>query len=279
MRKGINIWTFRDQSDLPRCMALARAAGFEGIELAFALEEGPINPSSTAEDMRAIVRAAQAAGIEITSLASPVSWKYNMISDDREVRARCRELTARSLELAQALEADTVLIVPGFTGPFMAGPPAVRDYDVAYNRALEELSALAPVAARCGVVIGVENVWNRFLTSPIEMRGLIDQVAQPSVQAFFDVGNVLRTGYPEHWIRALGQRIKRVHFKDYKINVGTLEGFVDLLTGDVNYPEVMAALREVGYDGWCIAEIGPRRWQPESTLEATSRAMDIIFSA
>lgn len=279
MKKGINIWAFRDQSDLPQCMGLARAAGFQGIELSYELDGGSIGPAASIQDMRAIVRAAEGVGIEIVSLASPVGFTHNMISDDPAVRMRCRDLTARSLELAQALGTDAVLVVPGFVGPSMAGPPAVQDYDVAYRHALEELSALATVAERCGVAICVENVWNRFLDSPIEMRSLIDAVGSPSVQAYLDVGNVLRTGYPEHWIRALGPRIKRVHFKDFRMAAGTGEGFVDLLTGDVNYPVVMSALGEVGYNGWCTAELPPRRYWPETTIDAASRAMDAIFSA
>jgi hexulose-6-phosphate isomerase len=103
-------------------------------------------------------------------------------------------------------------------------------------------------------------------------------VGHPFVQSYFDVGNVLRSGYPEHWIRVLGSRIRKVHFKDYKADVGTLAGFVELLSGDVDYPAVMAALREVGYDGWCIAEIAPRHLWPESVLSATSQAMDLIFA-
>ena len=106
----------------------------------------------------------------------------------------------------------------------------------------------------------------------------MDRVGHPYVQCYFDVGNVVRSGYPEHWIRVLGPRIKKVHFKDYRINVGTLAGAVELLAGDVNYPAVRDALRDVGYDGWCIAEIGPRQHWPDSVLRATSDAMDLILS-
>jgi hexulose-6-phosphate isomerase len=110
------------------------------------------------------------------------------------------------------------------------------------------------------------------------MRDFIDRVNYPYVGCYFDVGNVLRTSYPEHWIRVLGSRIKKIHFKDYRINVGTLDGFVELLTGDVDFPAVVDALQDIGYDGWCIAEIGPRKRWPASTLDATARAMDLILN-
>jgi len=278
MKKGINIWTFRDQTDLRRCMNLAREAGFEGIELAYALD-GPIGPESTAEDMKAVVRMAEEEDIQICSLATGVLWRFNLVSEDEQERETAKKHVRKGLELAGALEVDTMLVVPGFTGPFQAGAPVIRDYEAAYTRALENLRELGAVAEQYGVYIGVENVWNKFLSSPIEMRDFIDRVRHPYVQSYFDVGNVLRTGYPEHWICVLGSRIKKVHFKDFKTDVGTLDGFVELLTGDVNFPAVMQALRDIGYDDWCIAEIGPRTFWPESVLEATAQAMDLIFAA
>ena len=211
MKKGINIWTFPHQADLRRCMTLAREAGFEGIELAYALE-GPIGPDSTSEDMRAIVQLAAEVGIEISSLATGVLWRFNLVSEDEGEREAAKAHIRKELELAGALEVDTALVVPGFTGPFQAGPPVVSDYTAAYDRALEALRELGPVAEANGVYIGVENVWNKFLGSPIEMRDFVDRVGHPYVQCYFDVGNVLRTGYPEHWIRVLGSRIKKVHF-------------------------------------------------------------------
>ncbi|MEA3345383.1 MAG: sugar phosphate isomerase/epimerase family protein [Chloroflexota bacterium] len=277
MRKGINIWAFRDQSDLRRCMILAHKAGFEGIELAYALK-GPIGPESTPEDMKAILQMAREVGIEICSLATGVLWQFNLISEDREERETAKGHVRKGLELAGVLGVDTMLVVPGFTGPFQSGPAVIQDYEAAYNRALENFRELGPIAEQHEVYIGVENVWNKFLNSPLEMRDFIDRVGHPYVQCYFDVGNIMRTGYPEHWIRVLGSRIRKVHFKDFKTDVGTLEGFVELLSGDVNYPAVMEALRDVGYDGWCTAELSPRTHWPESILQATSQAMDLIFS-
>ncbi len=276
MKSGINIWSFPDQDDLPHCIRQTREAGFDGIEFAYALD-GPISPQSSPDDMQRIAQVAADTGIEISSLAAGMLWQFNLVSDDEDIREAARGHIRKALELAGALGVDTLLIIPGFTGPFMAGSPAVVGYGAAYDRALGAMRELGPVGEQYGVTIGVENVWNRLLSSPIEMRDFIDRVGHPYVQCFFDVGNVLRTGYPEHWIRVLGPRIKKVHFKDYRISVGTLDGFVELLTGDVDYPAVLEALRDVGYDGWCIAEIGPRHHWPESTLTATAQAMDLIL--
>ncbi|MCX7887759.1 MAG: sugar phosphate isomerase/epimerase, partial [Verrucomicrobiae bacterium] len=115
------------------------------------------------------------------------------------------------------------------------------------------------------------------LYSPLEMRGLIDEVGSPGVGLLFDTGNIIPFGFPEQWIRILGPRIREVHLKDYRRAVGTIHGFVSLLEGDVNWPEVMSALREIGYDGFLIAEVFPYRHYGGAVLAQTSEAMDRIL--
>ena len=136
----------------------------------------------------------------------------------------------------------------------------------------------AELAEKVGVSIGLENVWNKFLLSPMEMRDFIDKIDSDFVGSYFDVGNVLFNGYPEHWIKILANRIKKVHFKDYRIAAGGLHGFVDLLAGDVNYPAVIDALKSVGYDGYVTAEMIPAYTHyPETIIYNTSNAMDKIL--
>jgi hexulose-6-phosphate isomerase len=106
------------------------------------------------------------------------------------------------------------------------------------------------------------------------MRDFIDVFGSEMVGAYFDVGNVLLTGYPEQWIRILGKRIKRVHVKDFKRSAGTAEGFVDLLEGDVDFQLVKKALADIGYDGYVTAELLP--FAP-GRPEKTARAMKKIF--
>ena len=175
-----------------------------------------------------------------------------------------------------------MLVVPAVVGVDFIPGAEVVPYDVAYDRARAFVEAALPVAARCGVSICIENVWNKFLLSPLEMRDFIDSFQSEWVGSYLDVGNALATGYPEHWIRILGHRIKRVHFKDYRRAVGTTAGFVDLLSGDANWPAVMRELRAIGYSGWVAAEMIPPspfyRYCPEVLIQNTSRAMDAIFA-
>jgi len=180
--------------------------------------------------------------------------------------------------VASWLGCDTILVVPGAVSVSFAPDLGVVSYDVAYSRALLSLKELAPFAESLKVSIGVENVWNNFLLSPLEMRDFIDEVGNPYVGSYFDVGNVLYSGYPEQWIKILGKRIKKVHFKDYKKAVGTLDGFVDLLAGDVNYPAVVGALNKIGYNDYVTAEmLPPYKCYPEQIIYNTSNSMNKIL--
>ncbi len=275
MKKGISIWSFDTgvtfgTGNLDNVFALAKKAGFDGVELALA-EVGDINLNTTKEDMEKIKALADKHGIELYSIASGLYWDYPLTSNDPAVVEKAKSIVKKQLELASYIGADTILVVPGLVDP-------ATPYDVAYERAFNALKELAPVAEQYGVVIGVENVWNKMLVSPMEMADFVDKIGSKYVGCYFDVGNVVLFSYPEHWIKVLGNRIKKVHFKDFKASVGTLDGFVDILAGDVNYPAVMDAFKAVGYDNWVTAEmLPPYTHYPETIVYNTSNAMDKIL--
>lgn len=276
MKKGISIWSFAEP-DLRKCFELAKDAGFDGVEVALA-EDGPITLKSTDEEILAIKKMAEEVGIELYSVASGLYWDYNYTSNDPKVREKAKEITKKQLEIAALLGCDTILVIPGAVDVAFNPAAEVVEYDVAYERAFEALKEIAPYAEKLGVAIGIENVWNRFLLSPLETAELVDKVGSDYVGVYFDVGNVLLTGYPEHWIKILGKRIKKVHFKDYRREAGGLCGFVDLLSGEVNWPAVMAQFENIGYDGWVSAEmLPPYTHYPETIIYNTSNAMDKIL--
>jgi hexulose-6-phosphate isomerase len=180
--------------------------------------------------------------------------------------------------MAKALGCESCLIVPGTVCADFVDPNKVVDYSTAYERSLEFFSRIKTYAENAKVEIGLENVWNKFLLSPMEMRDFIDKIGSDYVGSYLDIGNVLYCGYPEDWVRILGKRIKKIHFKDYRVQAGGLHGFVDLLAGDVNYPEVVTALSEIGYDGWVSAEMIPNyKYYSEAIIYNTSLAMDKIL--
>ena len=276
MKKGISIWSF-PAGTLKESFALAKDAGFDGVEVALDLD-GEVSLKSTDEELLAVKKQAEEAGIELYSVASGLYWDNWLTSDDEAERERAKSIVRRHLEVAKILGCDTILVVPGSVNAEFAAPGKVVDYKTAYERSLAALRELAPYAEKLGVHIGIENVWNKFLNSPIEMGDFIDKIGSDYVGSYLDVGNVLFNGYPEHWIRALGNKIKKVHFKDYRCAAGGLHGFVDLLAGDVNYPEVMRAFEEIGYDGWVSAEMIPNyKYYTEAIIYNTSLSMDKIL--
>ena len=276
MKKGISQWAFPASMKLEECMGQAREAGFEGIEVAIA-EEGEINLESTKDDMERIVISSRETGIELTSLATGLFWDYSLTSENTEVREKAKGIVSKMLELASYLGVDTILVIPGAVDVFFKPEVGKVSYEIVYERAKKALKELAETAEKYKVNIGVENVWNKFLLSPLEMGNFLDEIGSDYVGAYFDVGNVLITGYPEQWIRILGRRIKKIHFKDFKTDIGNFTGFVDLLEGNVNWPEVIKAFEDIGYNGYAIAELFPYGHHPEALIDNTSRSMDLIL--
>ena len=280
LKKGISIWSFPADMDIPNCLRLAKQAGFEGIELGLN-ENGPMSLESGAEEIKAYRELAEKEGIRISSVATGLYWSYSLTSGSEEIRRKAMTIAKKQLAAAELLGADTILVVPGAVGVDFIPGCEVVDYDDAYERALEAVKELAGYAAEKKVNIGLENVWNKFLLSPLEMRSFIDSANSDFVGAYLDVGNVVYAGYPEQWVKILGKRIKKVHLKDYRRDVGGAAGFVDLLSGDVNYPAVVEELKKAGYDSFVTAEMIPPapfyKYYPEQLIYNTSNSMDRIL--
>jgi hexulose-6-phosphate isomerase len=279
MIKGISQWSFAGGLDGSRAvsqiLAEAKSAGFAAVELAVA-QSGQLTPSSDAATIAGYRREADRLGIQIQTLASGMSWECSPTHDDPGVRRKGIDLHKSALRVARDLGCASMLFVPGAVRiPWDEGYGPVR-YDHAIDRARIAVAELGTEAQKMGVELCVENVWNGMFYSPVELCDFVDSFQNDKVGIYFDVGNVL--GYHQHaphWIEILGKRIKRVHIKDFKRSIGTLNGFCDLLAGDVPLKESIAALRKIGYDKTVVAEMIP--WK-EGLLEQTSTAMDEIFA-
>ncbi len=280
MRKSINIWSFNGPESLRDKLVLAKESGFEGFEIDLSAD-GPLTPKSSEEDVRRVRATADEVGISISGLATGMYWGANPVSSNPATAQEAQQIVKRQIEIAAGLGVDAILVVPGTVCADFIPDCEVVSYDAAYQRATEFVRNALPLAEKHKVKIGIENVWNKFLLSPLEMKAFIDQFGSEYVGSYLDVGNCLATGYPEHWIKILGDRICRVHFKDYRRAVGSVNGFVDLLSGDVNWPEVVKALREVGYNGWVAAEMIPPapfyKYEPNVLIRNTAYAMGRIL--
>jgi len=280
MKTSISIWSFPGEWSLEQKLSSAAEAGFEGLEIDLT-EDGPVHLKANASELAKVRDTFAQHNLALPSLATGLYWGANAASASEETRKRAREILQRQIEVASELHTDAILVVPGAVGAdFIPNAEAVR-YDLAWERATQLIEGALPLAEKHGVTIGIENVWNQFLLSPLEMKAFVDQFQSSRVRSYFDVGNALANGHPQHWISILGSKISRVHFKDYRKAVGTVDGFCDLLSGDVNWPEVVKALKEVGYDGWITAEMIPPvpfyKHHPGVLIHNTNRAMRAIL--
>ncbi|MGQ9683630.1 MAG: sugar phosphate isomerase/epimerase family protein [Anaerolineae bacterium] len=299
MKRGIFEGAFPPGLEPGRCAQQAQAAGFQGLELSMrsldpllsearneltegilsiergiglaAPRPGGLYLSSSDAEVNALRRRIANAGLEVTSVSTMLLFHYPLSSPIPAVRRQAVLILRRMLEAAALLGADAILVPPAMVTPDVS-------YREAWQRSQEALADMVPSAAELGVAMAIENVWNRFLLSPLEFCDYIDRLASPYVGAYFDVANVLRYGFPDQWIEALGSRLKRVHFKDYRLDVDDLRGFTHLLNGDVPWPRVMQALRRVGYDGWVVAEVTPYRYCPEQAVADSAAALQAIFA-
>ncbi len=247
MYPAINGWAFPDVAEPARQIELAAAAGFEGLELTVNAD-GALTPETPASAFRILAEQAAERGLKLPSLACALYWQFNYASRAEDDRVRARDLTMKLLDQAAAAGAGAILVVPAVVGKAGDASPQVS-YADALARTVDALMELRHEAEARAVTIGIENVWNRFLLSPIEAAELIDRINSPYVQFYFDTGNVLAFGYPEDWVATLGGRIACVHAKDYDVSKAGWDGFCEIGEGSVNWTAVVAGLREGGFDG------------------------------
>jgi len=275
MKISASYWIFDGglEGKLPisDAMKQARELGFDGIELGIA-SKGVLTHKTTEEECAEIRDLAIKNRLEISAVASGESWTSSPTSNDKNTRKKIIEFTKKALHVTKWLGTDTYLFVPGAVDVFFIPEAEIIPYDVCYERATQSIFMLIPTAEKLGVSIAIENVWNKFLLSPLEMRNFIDNFKSNYVGAYFDVGNVLLTGFPDQWIRILNSRIKRIHIKDFKLSTGTAEGFVDLLEGDVNFDTIKKSLHKINYDSFVTAEMIPyEHGRPEKTAASMKK--------
>lgn len=272
MKKGISRWCFKESS-YAEIFASAKALGFDGVEVTMDAS-GELTPETDEAALLEIKKKAEDAGIELYSMASSLYWSYSLSSPNEEMREKALYVAEKQIKAAAILGCNSVLIVPGAVKVDFAASLGVTGYEDAYKYALDSAKKIAKIAEEYKINVGMENVWNRFLTSPLEMKYFIDEVNSEYIGSYFDAGNVFPNGLPEEWIKVLGNRIKKVHIKDF--HVGT-KNFCDLLTGSVDFDAVMKALSEIGYDDFVTAEMGQYRVHNDVMLAHTSMAMDKIM--
>lgn len=279
MQKSITLRAFPPTMNTLERVELARRAGYQGVEVNLEpAEEYTLH--SEERDLSRLRKEIEARGMSVSAVYSREQWKCPITSQSPETRKQGEWIIERLAWAANVLGTDAVLVVPGAVdNGIFVDPPEIVPYDVAYGNAQTTLREIAhKMSEQYSVYLAIENVWGKFLLSPLELAAFVDGIGSRWVGVYFDVGNVLRTGFPEHWIPILGSRIKRVHFKDFRQSIGNLHGFVNLLEGDVNWPAVRDALASIHYDSWVTAEVLPTyRYHSERLVQETSLSIDTIL--
>jgi L-ribulose-5-phosphate 3-epimerase len=225
---------------------IAKAAGFERIEC-------PTTPSQAdAETMKA---ASEQVKLPIHSVMNTDHWKYPFSSPDPAVVEKSLEGARVSIRNAHLWGAETVLLVPAVVN-------AQTTYREAYQRSQPAIKKLLPLAEELNVTLALEEVWNKFLLSPLEFARYIDEFNSPKIRAYFDVGNVVLYGYPQDWIRTLGPRIAKLHIKDFsfrhdKTVDASVARWMPLGEGDIDWNAIYSALHDIGYHGTATVELEP----------------------
>lgn len=232
---------------------MARAAGFQYIE-AYTV--------TGKTEVEQIKNAADAAGVRIHGVTNGLWTKWPLSSPNRSIVDKRLEAVRRSLRQSRFYGGTTALVVPGLVTPTVG-------YREAWMTSHQSLKSALPFAASQRQIIAVEEVWDKFLLSPLEMDCYVDQFKSPWLKAYFDVGNVMPYGYPQDWIRTLGkERIAKIHLKDYDPKTHRI---VNLGEGAVDWGAVRQALLDISYDGIVTVELDPG---PEAYLRDISERVD-----
>lgn len=264
LKKGLGYEMIKEDLSLLDKFKLAKDLGYDGIEFNTPLD------LDTAE----IAKACSATGLVVPSVVNKDHWSKPLSDPDPSVRSFTIDSVGQSLQQVKELGGDTVLVVPGVVNETVS-------YGQAYANALDSVRRLIPHVEKTGMKIGLENVWNNFILSPVEAKAFLEEIDHPLIGWYFDIGNILRYGWPEHWIETLNTKIVKLHAKAFsrvKMNdEGLWKGFeIDLLAGDIDWRKVMKQLRDVPYQGeWLTVELsGGDRAQ----LKKISQQMDEILA-
>jgi L-ribulose-5-phosphate 3-epimerase len=282
MKKSINLWAFPypERMNLEECLQLAKRAGYDGIELNYDLDND-LSPKSGTKEFHDIRRMADRIGIAISGVCSFLFWPYPLTSNDPEKRARGIELAGKMAQATHDLGVENLLVVPGAVHiPWRTDHEPVPN-DLCDQRAREAIGKLVPQAEKLKVFLNMENIFfNGYLMTPMEMNTFVDSFQSEFVRVHFDTGNIMIFQYPEHWIPVLGKRIQNTHLKEFtkKGTDYSLETFRPLLDGTTNWPAVMEALDQTGYNGYVTFEyFHPYPHYPEALIHQTVDSLDRIL--
>ena len=263
-KKAVKFGMVKTDGDLVEKFKLLKELGFDGIEL-----DSPGGPTPDQ-----VQKAIKESGLPVHGVVDSVHWNQTLSHADESVRAAGLEGLKTALQASKDYGGTSVLLVPGVVNDDVT-------YEQCWQRSIEEIKKAIPLAEKLEIDILLENVWNKFLTDPKETARFIDELDCDRIGAYYDVGNSVTYAPPVKWIETLGHRIKKLDIKEYDLKKekadGGNAGFnVKLLEGSCDWPNTIAVLEKLNYEGWATAEIpgGDRE-----RLKEIAERMDKIFAS
>ena len=273
MKRSINAWSVPSEIGFREMFRDVSAAGFEGIELNIDGENGgahSLSLDTKPEKLAEIKALSEEYGLAVHSVSTSL-YGSSLGSPDAAENDFGRRLLLTQMDFAERLGADAILAVPGGITPD-------NSVKAARERSMETLLSIKSDIESRPVAVGLENVWNYFFAGPVDMAQFIDELAIRNVGAYFDAGNVAIFSEPWHWIELLGDRIVKLHVKDFLRTGWNAGTFVNLLEGSIDWKRTIGALRESGYDGYVTAELGVISQAPEFLYRITVDALNVMFA-
>ena len=256
----LKIGMVRVQGDLTAKFKAAKAAGFDAIEMN--------SPGMKVDETKAAIKAS---GLPVDGTVCSSHWQIRHTSADAEQRATALKHLKQALRDTKAVGGDTVLLVVGH------GKDGTEEECL--ERSIENISKAVPLAKELNMTIAIENVWNHFLydhggdekQSAEKFVKYVDEFKSPAVGMQFDIGNHWKYGNTGDWIRALGKRIVKLDAKGFSRKNNK---FTKIGEGDIDWADCTKALIEIGFKGYCAAEVGGGG--PDRLVEI-SKNMDRVF--
>ncbi len=265
IKKSLKYGMIRTEGSVLEKFQLIKDLGYDGVEL----------DSPNDLDTREVLEARDKTGLEIPGVVNSMHWKFPLSHPDPEIRKTCVDSMTTALEDCKIYGGTTVLLVPGVVNEEIS-------YKQAWTQSQIEIKKMIPIAEKTGIKIAFENVWNNFILSPVEAAQYVDNFNHELIGWYFDIGNIVRYGWPEHWIEVLDHRIMKLDIKEYsrqkQRDEGVWKGFnVELMEGDCNWPVVIEALDKIGYEGWASAEVpGGDQERLKTIIDKMNAIFDII---
>jgi L-ribulose-5-phosphate 3-epimerase len=256
LKKAVKFGMIRIDAPIKDKFELIKSLGFLGVEI----------DSPSGLDLKEANKAQEDTGIKIHGVIDSVHWRDTLSHPDDKVRARGLAALETALKAANTVGADTVLLVPGVVNKDAT-------YEQCRERSQTEVRKVLPLAEKLNVKIAIEVVWNNFITKPEQLIEYVDAFKSPHVGAYFDCSNMVKYGVKSgDWIRKLGKRMLKFDFKGYS----KTKGWVPIGEGDEDWPDILEALKEVGYNGWATAEVaGGRREELQDVAERMNRILGL----